>query len=226
MAPETPDVRLDGVRKVYGSHTVLCDTVLEVSASEFIVILGRSGTGKSTLLNLIGGLDDPTDGEVFILGQRLAALTESARSRLRAASIGFVFQFFNLIPTLSAIENVELPLVLNRRSKMDARIKAQRLLEDLELAASAHRFPEELSGGEQQRVAIARAIAHDPKIVLADEPTGNLDADTGALVLSLLTDLCRRKGRTLIMATHSDEVVGQADRVLRISNAKLEEMRF
>jgi putative ABC transport system ATP-binding protein len=214
---------MKGVSKTYDGHAVLEDAELAVGRGEFVVILGRSGTGKSTLLNLIGGLDYPTRGEIAILGQRLADLNETERSRLRANRIGFVFQFFNLIPTLTALENIELPLALNRYSRADARAKALVLLGELELTHCAPRFPDELSGGEQQRIAIARAIAHDPPIVLADEPTGNLDLETGDIVLALLDGICRNKGATLIVATHSDEILGRADRVLRISNARLEE---
>jgi putative ABC transport system ATP-binding protein len=214
---------MKGVSKSYDGHAVLEDAELEVGRGEFVVILGRSGTGKSTLLNLIGGLDYPTRGEIAILGRRLADLNETERSRLRANRIGFVFQFFNLIPTLTALENIELPLALNRYSRTDARAKALVLLGELELTRCAPRFPDELSGGEQQRIAIARAIAHDPPIVLADEPTGNLDLETGDIVLALLDGICRKKGATLIVATHSDEILGRADRVLRISNARLEE---
>lgn len=217
------DVRLVGVAKTYGDSTVLTDVDLEVGHGEFVALLGRSGTGKSTLLNLIGGLDEPTQGDVHLLGRLLSSLTESQRSQLRAKSLGFVFQFFNLIPTLTARENVELPLAINATPKQEGRNRAQRLLGELGLSNCENRFPEELSGGEQQRVAIARAIVHDPAVILADEPTGNLDIETGKSVLALLYEICRRHGTTLIVATHSDEVLGLADRVLTISNARLEE---
>jgi len=218
-------VQLVGVAKTYGDSTVLTDIDLEVAHGEFVALLGRSGTGKSTLLNLIGGLDEPTQGDVHLLGRLLSSLTESQRSQLRAKSLGFVFQFFNLIPTLTARENVELPLAINATPKQEGRKRARTLLGELGLSSCENRFPEELSGGEQQRVAIARAIAHDPAVILADEPTGNLDLETGKSVLALLYEICRRRGRTLIVATHSDEVLGLADRVLTISNARLEEAR-
>ena len=203
---------------------MLSNIELTIEHGQFVAVLGRSGTGKSTLLNIIGGLDEPTQGRVLLLGQALRDLSETERSILRARKLGFVFQFFNLIPTLTAQENVELPLALNGIAKSRAREHALALLSELELGRCADRFPDELSGGEQQRIAIARAIAHDPEIVLADEPTGNLDLETGKIVLQLLNDICRRRGATLIMATHSDEVVAIADRVFSVSNSGLEEL--
>ena len=225
MENPNTDVRLIGVSKAYGDSPVLTDVDLEVSHGEFIVVLGRSGTGKSTLLNLIGGLDEPARGEVHLLGRQLSALTETQRAALRAEKLGFVFQFFNLIPTLTARENIELPLAINATPKREGLQRARELLSELGLTDCDDRFPEELSGGEQQRVAIARAIAHDPAVILADEPTGNLDIETGKAVLALLYEICRRRGTTLIVATHSDEVLELADRVLTISNAQLEETR-
>jgi putative ABC transport system ATP-binding protein len=223
MTRQDVDVQLEGVAKSYGDIVVLAGIDLAIHHGQFVAILGRSGTGKSTLLNLIGGLDDPTRGRVYLLGQALATLSETQRSMLRARSLGFVFQFFNLIPTLTARENVELPLALNGIPKLRARERARALLGELDLAGCADRFPDELSGGEQQRIAIARAVAHEPAIVLADEPTGNLDLDTGRIVLELLNNICRGRGTTLIMATHSDEVVAIADRVLRVGSSGLEE---
>lgn len=223
MENTNTDVRLVGVSKTYGDSAVLTDVDLEVSHGEFVVILGRSGTGKSTLLNLIGGLDEPANGEVHLLGHQLSSLTETQRAALRAEKLGFVFQFFNLIPTLTARENIELPLAINTMPKGESRHRATDLLNELGLSDCAERFPEELSGGEQQRIAIARAIAHEPAVILADEPTGNLDIETGKTVLALLYEICRRRGTTLIVATHSNEVLGLADRVLTINNALLEE---
>ena len=225
MEKANTDVRLVGVFKTYGDSTVLSDVDLDISHGDFVAVLGRSGTGKSTLLNLIGGLDDPDRGEVYLLGRQLSVLTETQRADLRGAKLGFVFQFFNLIPTLTARENVELPLAINAMPKHESRRRAQELLGELDLSGCDDRFPEQLSGGEPQRVAIARAIAHDPAVILADEPTGNLDLETGKSVLALLYEICRRRGTTLVVATHSDEVIGLADRVLTISNARLEESR-
>ncbi len=223
MTPDGHQVRLRNVSKSYGSHAVLVDTDLEIAAGEFIVIVGRSGSGKSTLLNLIGGLDYPSGGTIEVLGESLASLTEEQRSQLRCRALGFVFQFFNLIPTLTVAENIRLPMALNGVSRAEADEKAESLLADLELSGCGNRFPEELSGGEQQRIAIARAMAHQPAIVLADEPTGNLDLDTARDVIELLDQSCRAQGTTLIMATHSHEVMGIADRVLTIRDAHLEE---
>jgi len=216
-------IQLAGVTKAYGPHVVLSECDLLVGAGEFVVVVGRSGSGKSTLLNLIGGLDRPTSGEISILGDSLTGLTEDELSRLRGRRLGFVFQFFNLIPTLTVAENVRLPMALNGVPKPDSMERASKLLSELGLTDCDDRFPEELSGGEQQRVAIARALAHEPDIVLADEPTGNLDLDTANEVLELLTQTCRTHGATLIMATHSREVLGSADRVLTIRGSHLEE---
>jgi len=223
MAAETPHVRLVNVSKTYNSHVVLTHTDLEVAPGEFVVIVGRSGSGKSTLLNLIGGLDFASSGEIWLLGQSLTELKEEQRATIRCRSLGFVFQFFNLIPTLTVNENIRLPLALNGVSKEEAKIRSSHLLHELGMADCAKRFPEELSGGEQQRIAIARAMAHKPAIVLADEPTGNLDLDTARDVLELLDRTCRAQGTTLIMATHSREVIGLADRVLTIRGSQLEE---
>jgi len=223
VAAETPSVRLLNVSKTYNSHVVLTHTDLEVAPGEFVVIVGRSGSGKSTLLNLIGGLDFASSGEIWLLGQSLTELTEEQRARIRCRSLGFVFQFFNLIPTLTVNENIRLPLALNGVSKEEAKIRSDHLLHELGMADCSKRFPEELSGGEQQRIAIARAMAHKPAIVLADEPTGNLDLDTARDVIELLDRTCRAQGTTLIMATHSREVIGLADRVLTIRGSQLEE---
>ena len=225
MNSTDPQIRLTAVNKTYGSHVVLAQCDLSVRPGEFVVVVGRSGSGKSTLLNLIGGLDRPTSGVVELLGQSLAGLSEDDLSRLRCRRLGFVFQFFNLIPTLNVVENVRLPLALNDVPKTDGVQRAQTLLDELGLGDCGRRFPEELSGGEQQRVAIARALAHKPDIVLADEPTGNLDLDTAGEVLALLNQTCRRHDATLVMATHSREVLGAADRVFAIRAAHMQEER-
>lgn len=216
-------IRLIGVRKSYGDHIVLEECDVNVRPGEFVVVVGRSGSGKSTLLNLIGGLDRPTDGVVELLGQSLAGLTEDELSRVRCRRLGFVFQFFNLIPTLTVAENVRLPMALNGASRAEGVGRADSLLGELGLDGCGSRFPEELSGGEQQRVAIARALSHRPNIVLADEPTGNLDLETAEEVLALLEQTCRRHRATLVMATHSREVIGTADRVFTIRAAHIHE---
>ena len=223
MRTNSPQVRLTDVSKRYNSDIVLANTNLEIRTGEFIVIIGRSGSGKSTLLNLIGGLDSPSSGKIEILGHSLTDLTEEQQAKIRCQHLGFVFQFFNLIPTLTVTENICLPMALNGISKEASRIRAGELLRELGTEDCGKRFPEELSGGEQQRIAIARAMAHKPDIVLADEPTGNLDLDTARDVVELLDRTCHEQGATLIMATHSREVIGLADRVLTIRGSHLEE---
>jgi putative ABC transport system ATP-binding protein len=219
----TGKVELHGVAKRYGAQVVLADASASIESGEFAVVLGRSGSGKSTLLKLVGGLESPDAGTIRIAGRDLVGLTEAARAKLRRSELGFVFQFYNLIPTLTAGENVELPLALNGVRHEDARRRCGALLEELDVAGCATRFPEEISGGEQQRVAIARALVHEPKLVLADEPTGNLDLETARHVLALLQTTCRRRKTTLIMATHNLEAAGLAERVLSIRNGKIEE---
>jgi putative ABC transport system ATP-binding protein len=204
---------------------VLDGVDIDIAQGEFVVLVGRSGSGKSTLLNLIGAIDVPTAGEIFIDGVALGSLDESARALLRRRQLGFVFQFFNLIPTLTVAENLLLPLELNGRTGAAASARVSDMLAEVGLADRADRFPDELSGGEQQRVAIARAIVHEPRIVLADEPTGNLDLETAHDVIGLLDRLCRDAGLTLVMATHSREVIGLADRVLTIRAGRVIEAR-
>ncbi|HEX7082051.1 MAG TPA: ABC transporter ATP-binding protein [Gammaproteobacteria bacterium] len=216
-------VRLSQVSKAYGNLTVLDNIHFSAKRGEFLVVVGRSGSGKSTLLRLIGGLEAPDSGSVAFAGRRLDRMREPERAAFRRREIGFVFQFFNLIPTLTVAENIELPLALNALSKTETQARVAALLDELGLAGSESRFPEELSGGEQQRVAIARAVAHEPALVLADEPTGNLDLETAERVLGLLNETCRRRHATLIMATHSPEVIGLADRVLTIRHGRLED---
>jgi putative ABC transport system ATP-binding protein len=226
VGPMTRDdgrIELRDVGKRYGPQAVLEGVSLAVPRGQFVVVLGRSGSGKSTLLRLIGGLESPDRGTILFDGKDLGAVSEFERAGIRRSSLGFVFQFFNLVPTLTVAENVELPLALNGVARADVRRRGVALLAELDVERCATRFPEELSGGEQQRVAIARAVIHEPKLVLADEPTGNLDLETSASVLELLEGTCRRRNATLVMATHSREVAGHADRVLTIRNARLED---
>jgi len=185
--------------------------------------VGRSGSGKSTLLNVIAGIDHPTAGAVIVDGTDLTALDEHARTLFRRRHIGFVFQFFNLIPLLTVEENLLLPLDLNGRADAEGAKRARALLERVGLGDRGDSFPERLSGGEQQRVAIARALIHDPVLILADEPTGNLDVETAAGVLDLLDTLAREAGRTVLMVTHSREVVGVADRIFTVQRGRLVE---
>lgn len=220
-----PVVEIRGLSKTYaeGSRTrkVLENVHLDISAGEFFVLLGRSGSGKSTLLNLMSGIDRPDTGQIIIDGTDVTALDEYRQTLFRRDHIGIVFQFFNLIPTLTVLENITLPLELRGENRRQAEARAEVLLERVGLRNRAHDFPDKLSGGEQQRVAIARALAHEPQLVLADEPTGNLDEETGQRVMSLLLELTRDLGKTLIMATHSLDVAPLADRVAEIHDGKL-----
>lgn len=209
--------------KRYGGPPVLDQVDLSIAAGEIVAIMGRSGSGKSTLLKLIGALDVPDSGSVNVDGQQLADLTEDGRTRFRRARLGYVFQFFNLIPTLTVEENVSLPLMLNRCKAETARQRVDELLGALDLQGRGSRFPDELSGGEQQRVAIARALSHRPGVIIADEPTGNLDGESAATTLELLERACRATPATLIIATHSVEAAGIADRVLHLRNGRLQD---
>ena len=209
-------VRLHKVSKVYKRGTAsiwaLRGVSLDVPHGQFLVLMGPSGSGKSTLLNVISGLDRPTEGEIVIDGCTTEAFTESDWTFLRRERIGIVFQSFNLLPGLTAQENVELPLLLRGDSKAEAQAKSS--LDAVGLAHRANHRPAELSGGEQQRVALARALVHRPPLVLADEPTGNLDSRTGSEIILLIKGLAQEHGHTVIMATHSPEAAVQADRVL------------
>jgi putative ABC transport system ATP-binding protein len=222
-----PLIRLEGLTKSYTeggvSRTVLDALDREFYAGEFVCLLGKSGSGKSTLLNLLSGIDAPSRGDVVIYDGANPCADRVGRAGAHALSpphIGIIFQFFNLIPTLTVLENVTLPLELNGLGR-DARPRAQMLLDRVGLGNRLATFPDKLSGGEQQRVAIARALAHDPLLILADEPTGNLDEDTGDTVLTLLLELTRDAGKTLFMATHAPEVARLADRVLHLDHGKL-----
>ncbi|BCR03479.1 ABC transporter ATP-binding protein [Desulfuromonas versatilis] len=207
-------------------RVVLRGANADIGKGEFVVLLGRSGCGKSTLLNLISGIDQPSGGEVLIGGTSLTALSEHQRTLFRRRNIGFIFQFYNLIPTLSVLENLLLPLELKGESGPHPEQRARKLLEQVGLADRAASYPDRLSGGEQQRVAIARALVHEPLLLLADEPTGNLDHETGRQVLELLGELARRSRMTTLMVTHSLEVARLADRVLTIRDGALEEQRL
>ncbi len=225
---EAPLIRLDRLSKTYSeagqTHVVLDELNGTFAQGDFICLLGKSGSGKSTLLNLISGIDAPSSGHVTIRAGTdevtITALNEYQRTLFRRRHIGIVFQFFNLIPTLTVLENVTLPLEL-AGTLPDMRQRAALLLERVGLGNRLATYPDKLSGGEQQRVAIARALAHDPLLVLADEPTGNLDDDTGVTVLKLLLELTRDAGKTLVMATHAPEVAAQANQVLHLVHGKL-----
>ena len=203
------------------TRRVLEHTSLDVAQGEFIAILGKSGSGKTTLLNLISGIDRVDCGEVYLDGVRLTGLKDTERTLFRRQKIGFIFQFFNLIPTLTVWENVILPLELNSRLDATGAAHAHRLLETVGLAGREKAYPDRLSGGEQQRVAIARALVHDPALVLADEPTGNLDDETGRHVLTLLDSLTRQAGKNLILVTHALEAAAYADRIFALRDGRL-----
>lgn len=204
-------------------RTVLQDANASIFRGQFVALLGPSGSGKSTLLNIISGIDTPTSGEVIIDSTQVTALSEKDRTLFRRHNIGFIFQFFNLIPTLTVLENLSLPLELTGRTGSANRQRATELLNAVGLEDRAESFPDRLSGGEQQRVAVARALVHDPFLILADEPTGNLDTDTGAEVIQLLNDLVREHGKTLIIVTHSADVVKHADRLFSMRDGRLQE---
>ena len=217
-------LRSDALSRTYVSGgreiTVLRDITFELAPGGFLAITGPSGSGKSTLLGLLAGLDRPTRGRVVLDGQDLSSLTEDERARVRIEKIGFVFQSFHLIPTLTAQENIQVPLELRGE---EARGRALELLERVGLADRGHHYPVQLSGGEQQRVAVARAFAHRPKILFADEPTGNLDAANGANVIALLSELNRELRTTLVLVTHDPDLARRAQRVIRLRDGAVVE---
>ncbi len=218
-------IKLERVTKDYGEGELrvhaLCEVGFELESGEFAVISGPSGSGKSTMLNLIGGLDRPTSGKVYVDGVETGGLSRSALSRLRLEKIGFVFQAYNLIPVLTAYENAEYVLLLQGCPAAERRERVMRLLHRVGLEGLAHRFPNELSGGQQQRVAIARAIAADPKLVLADEPTANLDSKTAASLLDLMERLNRENGVTFLFSTHDPAVMKRAKRNIMLRDGRL-----
>ncbi|HEU0237975.1 MAG TPA: ABC transporter ATP-binding protein [Micromonosporaceae bacterium] len=220
----TPVLETRALAKTYvsaGAHVRALDGVdMTVERGEFVAIMGPSGCGKSTLLNLLAGFDRPSTGEVWLAGQRIDGLSEAALARLRRRRIGFVFQFFNLLPTLSVGENVELPLLLAGKHRRAARRTAGILLDELGIAERRNTAPSLLSGGQQQRVALARAMANSPDVVLADEPTGNLDSDATRAVMELL-GRARRRGQTLLLVTHDARVAAAADRIVRLRDGRI-----
>ena len=222
---DTPVVELRRLSRAYGEgerrRLVLNQVDLDVFAGEFLVFLGKSGSGKSTLLNMLSGIDRPDSGSVRIAGRDLGAMSERQLTRFRRDHVGIVFQFFNLIPILTVLENVVLPAELAGESGPELRARGRDLLARTGLEALADEYPDLLSAGEQQRVAIARALIREPELILADEPTGNLDTDSAARVMALLLALTRAAGKTLVMATHDLETVTLADRVGRIEDGAL-----
>lgn len=219
--PERPVISARALSRAYDGHAVLRGVDLDVDRGEIIAILGRSGSGKTTLLNLIGAMDRPDGGSLEFEGKGMSRWTDAERTAFRRSRLGFVFQAFNLLPSLTVRENIALPLELNGLSQG---AELDRLLDSLGLGPLADRFPDQISGGEQQRAAIARAVVHNPAVIIADEPTGNLDLETGRAVLDLFERCAREAGAALLMATHSHEMSRGADRVLELREGRLAEI--
>jgi putative ABC transport system ATP-binding protein len=219
-------IRCTDVGKVYqqGENriTALAGVSLDIPQGAFAAVMGQSGSGKSTLLHLIGGLDRPSSGELLVDGRLIGQMADDQVTLFRRNQIGFIFQFFNLLPTLTAAENIALPFVLDGRSKAEADARAAALLAKVGLQHRQQHLPEALSGGEIQRVAVARALAFNPPILLADEPTGNLDSKNGMAILDLLRQVNRQDGCTIVMVTHSEEAAGYADRKIYLRDGRLE----
>lgn len=217
-------IQLENVSREYGDGKVvyaLDHVSLRIERGERVAVMGPSGSGKSTLLNLVCGLDEPTSGEVIIDGSNIASLDDDRRTRLRREKIGMVFQTFNLLSTLTALENVALPLRLSGSSKKEADSRAKAMLEKVGLGARVTHRPDQMSGGERQRIAIARALIFQPPVLLADEPTGNLDSKTGEEILALLDGLHREFNTTILMVTHNEEAAEHCDRVIRLRDGKV-----
>ncbi|MBQ7920050.1 MAG: ABC transporter ATP-binding protein [Lachnospiraceae bacterium] len=213
-------VEFKNVTRIYksGDHEqkALDGVNLSLEEGKFVVVLGPSGAGKSTLLNMLGGLDSPTDGTIVVDGKDISTLTNNELADYRASTVGFVFQFYNLIPTLTVYENVALVKEISKDS-----LSAKKMIEEVGLLDHLNNFPAELSGGEQQRISIARALAKNPKILLCDEPTGALDSETGVLVLKLLLSMARNYGKTIVVVTHNQNIAKMADVVIRVKNGKI-----
>lgn len=206
-------VKLEGVEKYYGSTHVLKGVDLSVAKGEFVAVTGSSGSGKSTLLNIVGGMDRPDAGKVFVEGNEISSYDDEGLTRYRRKKIGFVFQFFNLLPNITVIENVRIPLLLNNIRDEE---KAYALVKRVGLEDKENRYPHQLSGGEQQRVAIARALVRDPEVLLADEPTGSLDSRTGQAIMELMLQLREETAKTILLVTHEEYVSRYASRTVRI----------
>ncbi|MEO7760332.1 MAG: ABC transporter ATP-binding protein [Casimicrobiaceae bacterium] len=227
MAAGPPLVVIRDLTKAYRRGVqvipVLADINLDIAGGDFVALMGPSGSGKSTLLNLIAGIDKPTSGTIEVGGTDIAQLTEGELARWRASQIGFVFQFYNLMPVLTAFDNVELPLLLTNLSRGERREHVRTALELVGLSDRVDHYPNELSGGQQQRVAIARALIADPVLIVADEPTGDLDRTTGEEILSLLDRFNRELGKTIIMVTHDPKAAAKARRLVHLEKGRIEE---
>ena len=220
-------IKVEDVWKIYGkgeAKTIALKNInLEIEEGEFVMIIGPSGCGKSTLLNILALLDVPTKGEVYYKGRRTSSMSENERAIFRRKVSGFIFQQFHLIKTLTALENVELPMILDEKDKTYRRKRAKKLLEMVGLGDRLNHYPHQLSGGQQQRVAIARALANNPKIIFADEPTGNLDSKSGEVVMNILKEL-NEKGITIIMVTHEQELLKYASKIIRLRDGEIVEI--
>jgi putative ABC transport system ATP-binding protein len=218
-------LELEHVSKIYRLDEVevkaLDDVSLKINKNDFIAITGPSGSGKSTLLHIMGCLDRPTKGKVFLEGKDVSILNDTELARVRGRKIGFVFQFFNLYPTLTALENVELPMIIVEKDKKERRERALQLLEIVGMAKRAEHLPSQLSGGERQRVAIARALANNPPLILADEPTGNLDSKSGKEIISLLAKLREEEEKTVVIVTHEPTIAKYAEKIIYLSDGKI-----
>ncbi len=208
-------IKLENVEKYYGDYRVLKGINLEIEKGEFISIMGSSGSGKSTLLNLIGGMDKPEKGSIFVDGSEISAYTDEELTLYRRKKVGFIFQFFNLLPNISVAENIQMPLLLNGDESLQ---KVYKIIERVGLKGKESVYPYQLSGGEQQRVAIARALVHNPEIILADEPTGSLDSETGIMIMELIKQLAEETGRTVILVTHESYIAEYAKKIIRIKD--------
>ncbi len=208
-------IKLENVEKYYGEHKVLKGMDLEVHRGEFISIMGSSGSGKSTLLNIIGGMDRPEKGKVIVNGEDIARYTDEKLTHYRRTMIGFIFQFFNLLPNITVLENISMPLLLNGKEDEG---RAMAFMRRVGLQGKEDNYPYQLSGGEQQRVAIVRALIHDPAVILADEPTGSLDSDTGRMIMELIRELIEEAQKTVVLVTHESHIAAYAARTVRIKD--------